>query len=1034
MYKDGRNWVIAGMAALTFAVLGIQQTTTYADTEAPAVATNVSAQQTDAKTSVATLQTSDASQATKTTKDDATTSTTQDQKATTTNVPVQNMSAKTAGTTSDATEKVPATTDGTGSGTTQSADTTNVKSQDSAAQNDTAHGESTNTNTTNTEDKAETPETTNLGAATSAQIAEAQSSAKAKFLTTGVAQKVTAVDADPQVTGQVTVKYVDDKGQQIVLSADEQNDVTNNGKNKSATFFNGNLVLTTTVPADQVTTKTVLSRYFDLTLPGYTWVNTDSDQTYAAVGTPKTIEDHYKANAATGTTVTTPIQQGATGQVTVKYVDENNHQIELTTAQQNDWTNDGKSTSVSFVDGDLVLTTTVPAASVPKKSVRDIYFPKTLGDYTYVSVEPDITFAPVADNKVVIAHYKSNSTTTGSTRTTTATPTQQGVTGEALIKYVDKDTNQPISFVSSNSTQLPVAVGKTVDGSYLVTTKLTGTSLANAKIVQKYLDPRIPNYEFVDTSTKDLTFGPVDPDNIKVITAYFKNTKVVTPVKPITKPDPAETGEVTVKYVDQAGQPITFNSDESMLPISSNVLIDGSYDVKVDSTQSKLPGLNAQKYAQAGIFGYAFLGDDTTDFSFVKSGLPTKTITATYQKLAPVLVQYVNADDPSDVIYTTDMQANDPVNRVIGGEDYDFSLHIPDFYGYTYDASATDQQALKGEFVAGDQPQVVRVAYKKTNNSVVKGSQFVDSALGLQVVPDGTVTEDKVENPSTTYGTRDVPQAAVEIVPVVDAHGKEVKPAGYENWTLYVTSGYDTPGSPVEKTGFYIANQPVEVKFVDQGTNAVMTTLSLGEYNPAANILPVGQYNTDTNAEVLAQQAKFVGQQYKMVGVAGRTVGVYDKVHRVVYYYFVKDTPVTTPTDTGYIPTDTGMTTQPVVNPSVPDVTDNTTVTSQPGLPSTFGTDPTDVKQPQSRPQHVLPVTGTQQGTAKADQRVVATNGNMTKAVAYGAQRKMVGRSNSTAQLPQTGETKSSITSIIGLALASLFGIFGLGIKHRKAN
>ncbi|WP_202813372.1 mucin-binding protein, partial [Paucilactobacillus vaccinostercus] len=351
-----------------------------------------------------------------------------------------------------------------------------------------------------------------------------------------------------------------------------------------------------------------------------------------------------------------------------------------------------------------------------------------------------------------------------------------------------------------------------------------------------------------------------------------------------TTPVAETTGTVTVNYVNKdTGELITFNQSQSSLTADAGTVVNGSYIAKTTISAASVTKMKVNtKYAQASIAGYKFVGNDTTDFTFVPIG-ETKTIIAYYEQLAPLIVQYVNEDDESDIIYQNIYDVSKPGMRASGLSSYDVSYNIPELWGYTYDSSKTDQSTLKGTFKSIDdtdgQALIVKVFYKKTTSDINKGALYLTGVIN-QPVSDSNSNGSGDNNPSVSFNGTSLPSTAIKI-----SNSTSTTPAQYQNYTLVEATGFSASAETyLGSSASYIPNQPVKVVFGDDSTGKVLLTKSLGDFDPANGVIPSGNYDTSVvNDE---QQSSLESQGYRLLGVYGMTSGTYDEMHRVVYYMY----------------------------------------------------------------------------------------------------------------------------------------------------
>ncbi|GAW99321.1 KxYKxGKxW signal peptide domain-containing protein [Secundilactobacillus mixtipabuli] len=589
---------------------------------------------------------------------------------------------------------------------------------------------------------------------------------------------------------------------------------------------------------------------------------------YAQTGQPQVV-----------TAVSAPTPQTAvTGQVTVQYVDED--------------------TQAKIAD-DYTATTKIESGLVTKAKVKEDFAEPLITGYSFDKLADGDTlnFAPVADNKVITALYKNltpaKTTTTGPTTTQATTPVK-AVTGQVTVQYVDEDTQAKIA------------------DDYTATTKIESGLVTKVKVKEDLAEPLITGYSFDKLADGDtLNFAPV-ADN-KVITALYKNltpakTTTTGPTTTHTQTTPVRTvtGQVTVDYVDKdTNQPLVFNSGYSSIP-GTPTQINGSYTAQTTASTTELSQLKVpSKVAQAEIAGYKFVGNgDTTDLSFVPVG-QEKTIKAYYEKLAPVLINYVNENEPADVIFQIEYDAQDPVGLISGDANYNFDYE-PTFDGYTYDEQATQAaNALKGTGFksideTGGNPVTLNIYYKKTTtdpnpgatylaDTITKASELgnVSGKVNDFDISGATYTHDKL--PEIT-ATKPIIGAATTI------NGHVVNQ--YANYTLTGTVGTNNGDGNLAQgltpLADYIPNQPVEVVFLDASTGQVLKQESYGDFDPDKGILPSGNY--DTGVVNKAYQPVLDKKGYELNKVYGQPTGTYDAMHRIVYYVY------TPKSDINYVP------------------------------------------------------------------------------------------------------------------------------------
>lgn len=607
---------------------------------------------------------------------------------------------------------------------------------------------------------------------------------------------------------------------------------------------------------------------------------------YAQTGQPQVV-----------TAVSAPTPQATvTGQITIQYRDiDTGAELSFNSA------NSGfPTTAPAEITGSYTATTTVSPSLVTQIKVKDNYTEPMITGYTFKHLNDGATlnFAPVADKKVITAYYQSNNsatTTAGPTTTHTQTPPVKTVTGQVTVQYVDEDTQAKIA------------------DDYTATTMIDSGLVNKVKVKEDLAEPLIAGYSFDKLADGDtLNFAPVADK--KIITAFYKNltpAKITTtgPTTTHTQTPPVKTvtGQVTVDYVDKdTNQPIVFNSGYSSIS-GAATQINGSYTAQTTASADLLSQVKVpSKVAQAEIAGYKFVGNgDTTDFSFVPVG-QKKTIKAYYEKLAPVLINYVNENDPSDVIFQIGYDAQDPDNLISGSDDYNFDYE-PTFNGYTYDEQKTQTaNALKGTGFksideTGGEPATFNVYYKKTTSDPNPGAMYVDETF--------TKASDLTEVPEKTTGFNAMGATyAIDKMPKVSA-GSPIKTAAvtingyqveqYPNYTLVGTVGLNSEEFGNQSQGLtpltdYIPNQPVEVVFLDGSTGQILQQGSYGDFDPDKGILPSGSY--DTGVVNKAYQPVLDKKGYELNKMYGQPTGTYDAMHRIVYYVY------TPKSDINYVP------------------------------------------------------------------------------------------------------------------------------------
>jgi hypothetical protein len=321
----------------------------------------------------------------------------------------------------------------------------------------------------------------------------------------------------------------------------------------------------------------------------------------------------------------------------------------------------------------------------------------------------------------------------------------------------------------------------------------------------------------------------------KTITAYYKSdspadtTTEPTTTQTETTPEKTVTGQVTIAYVDKDTQQLLeFNSGQSSIP-GDPVQINGTYVAQTtvstaDPSQLTVSG----KVAQAEIAGYKFVGNDTTDLTFAPVD-QQKMIKAYYEKLAPVVINYVNESDPADVIFQIEYDAQDPDNWISGSADYNFDYE-PTFNGYTYDEQKTQAESvLKGNgFKSLDdtdgQPVTINVYYKKTTADPNPGAMYIgDTITKISDITDTAAKTNDFDTSGAAFAHDELPEfsAAKPITSAAVAINGHVVNQ-YPNYTLTGTIGTNNQDGNLAQglmpLADYIPNQPVEVVFVDDST------------------------------------------------------------------------------------------------------------------------------------------------------------------------------------------------------------------------
>lgn len=624
---------------------------------------------------------------------------------------------------------------------------------------------------------------------------------------------------------------------------------------------------------------------------------------YAETGQPQTI---------TAVSASEP-EKTATGEVTIKYVDEDDPTAVLSFDRDKAGF---PPTAPTTISGSYKATTTVNPDLVPQMKVKTSYTQPLIEGYIFDKLGDNDTlnFALVADAKVITANYKkvtaTTTTTTEPTTTESETTSEKTVTGQVTIKYVDEDNPETVLSFDRDKAGFPSTAPATISGSYEATTMVDPDLVTKMKVKDSYTKPQIEGYTFDKLGDNDtLNFAPVADG--KVITAMYK--KIATPdmtTEPVTTetettPEQTVTGEVTINYVDKdTQQPLKFDSDHSSIP-GDSVQINGTY-----LAQTKVPAANLSqmpvsgKIAQAEIVGYKFVGNDTTNLTFVPVG-QEKTIKAYYEKLAPVVINYVNEANPADVMFQIKYDTQDPAGWISGSADYNFDYQ-PIFNGYTYDQQKTQSEsALKGNgFKSIDetdgQPVVINVYYTKTTSDPNPGAMYIDQPITVANTPINV--SEKITG-ITTSKAEFTHEKLPEVSSAQPISGEVVKMNGhtvnqYPNYTLTGTIGINHQDGNLSQglmpLADYMSNQPVEVIFLDDSTGQIIQQESYGDFDPENGILPSGEYDVGEVNKAVQPQLNQKG--YEFAGVSGNTAGTYDAMHRIVYYLY------TPKLDINYVP------------------------------------------------------------------------------------------------------------------------------------
>ncbi|MCH5462755.1 KxYKxGKxW signal peptide domain-containing protein [Lactobacillus sp. LC28-10] len=605
-------------------------------------------------------------------------------------------------------------------------------------------------------------------------------------------------------------------------------------------------------------------------------------------------------------------QVAATGEITIKYVDEDDPTAVLSFDRDKAGF---PATAPATITGSYKATTTVNPDLVTQMKVKNTYAQPVILGYTFDKLADGDTlnFAPVADGKTITAYYKNASVTATTSEpgtTETETTQEKTVTGQVTIKYVDEDDPTAVLSFDRDKAGFPATAPATITGSYEATTTVGTDLVTQMKVKDSYTRPAIDGYTFDKLADGDtLNFAPVADG--KIITAYYKNNAATstttgpTTTETQTTPEQTVTGQVTISYIDKdTQQPLKFNSGYSSIP-GDPTQINGTYLAETKVPTAKLDQISvSSKVAQAEIVGYKFVGNDTTDLTFVPVG-QEKTIRAYYEKLAPVVINYVNEADPTDVMFQIKYDTQDPAGWISGSADYNFDYE-PMFNGYTYDEQKTQaESALKGNgFKSIDetdgQPVVINVYYMKTTSDPNPGAMYIDQPITAANTPINVT--DKITG-MTTSGTEFSHEKLPEVSTAQPISGEVVKMNGhavnqYPNYTLTGTIGINYQDGNLSQglmpLADYMPNQPVEVIFLDDSTGQIIQQESYGDFDPENGILPSGEYDTGVVNQAIQPQLSEKG--YELASVSGNPTGRYDAMHRIVYYVY------TPKLDTNYIP------------------------------------------------------------------------------------------------------------------------------------
>lgn len=249
----------------------------------------------------------------------------------------------------------------------------------------------------------------------------------------------------------------------------------------------------------------------------------------------------------------------------------------------------------------------------------------------------------------------------------------------------------------------------------------TGTNLASSDSKES-TEPVVHNLKSADTQTIEAVK--------KAATIDYNQTGKAQVITASDAAEATQTGKIIINYVDQdTNKPITFVSQDSTVQMDHPTdKIDGSITHQ-ESVTDPHTVTASDDIAKAWIKGYKFIKDSTTDLNLGTES-ENKTITAYYQKVADVKVEYIDEDNPDTVIYSLILAGS----HYYGGEDYDVSYQIPKFWGYEFDSAKTDQTKLKGVFQGVDEvtsPVAIQVFYKKVGDDPSKPSDYINPALGV---------------------------------------------------------------------------------------------------------------------------------------------------------------------------------------------------------------------------------------------------------------------------------------------------------------
>ncbi|WP_056948645.1 MucBP domain-containing protein [Secundilactobacillus odoratitofui] len=339
---------------------------------------------------------------------------------------------------------------------------------------------------------------------------------------------------------------------------------------------------------------------------------------------------------------------------------------------------------------------------------------------------------------------------------------------------------------------------------------------------------------------------------------------------PAPAPVSSQASTITFHYVDAStGEPITFNGNWASLPDLHGKGDVSSYTLTNTSSDPTMTIPGKTQYATT-IPGYQYIGDANLDIpnQFAAGNLD---VTLNYLSLAAVNVAYVDAADPKTILWHYTIPATD----VAKGDPYKTDYYQVPFNGYHFTSAVGATSGTFGQtnnLDGTENPITITYYYQKDANGDTTSTPIGSSLHAFQ-------TETALSSNSTSSGT---PTATTK--------------AGY---TLIASA---TSQSGATSYSQYLANAQVTVNYVDQDTQAILATTTLGTEDASNNIFPSGTYQTSARTFT----------DYQLTNISGATSGTYDPIARTVTYYYHKasqtvtappadDTPVEVPAEVSYV-------------------------------------------------------------------------------------------------------------------------------------